>query len=368
MAKHFFEAAKVGTSVEVVEPGVKVKPVDGCGRCAPRRLPLGFAAWIGRRTWKSEISGNKLAFDEPTRRVHGGHKWFAEHDPRTAGSAESTEYAKPYQRSSRRSMKSLLRLAAQATAMSAAVCRCSGGVSLSFERMNRMMEINFADGVAMVEPGVITGEFQAAVARAELFYPPDPASLRTARLAGMSPRTRAARVACNMALPAITSSDSRSRSRMATVCAQVGGPQNKSGFDLVGLFVGAEGRSVSLPRSRCAFSRCRRARAMSSGSFATLAETAAAVQAYFRGGISTLGARDRGSVHTRGRAARPGPAGMPEGDAHLLVEIDGQEETERSTLRALAQLLLCDILPSPSRRPRRPAKISGPCAASSAPR
>ena len=26
MAKHFFEAAKIGTSVEVVEPGIKVKP------------------------------------------------------------------------------------------------------------------------------------------------------------------------------------------------------------------------------------------------------------------------------------------------------------------------------------------------------
>ena len=40
-----------------------------------------------------------------------------------------------------------------------------GGIALSLMRMNRIKEINFADAVAIVEPGVITGELKAADAR-----------------------------------------------------------------------------------------------------------------------------------------------------------------------------------------------------------
>ena len=37
------------------------------------------------------FGGDRLAFDEPTRRAHGGDKWFAEHDPDVVVFAESTE-------------------------------------------------------------------------------------------------------------------------------------------------------------------------------------------------------------------------------------------------------------------------------------
>jgi glycolate oxidase len=51
-----------------------------------------------------------------------------------------------------------------------------GGILLSLERMDRILEIDEADLVAVVQPGVVTGEFQRAVAERGLFYPPDPAS------------------------------------------------------------------------------------------------------------------------------------------------------------------------------------------------
>jgi glycolate oxidase len=44
-----------------------------------------------------------------------------------------------------------------------------GGVALSLMRMNRIQEINFADAVAVVEPGVFTGELKAAVRAHQLF-------------------------------------------------------------------------------------------------------------------------------------------------------------------------------------------------------
>jgi glycolate dehydrogenase FAD-linked subunit len=59
-----------------------------------------------------------------------------------------------------------------------------GGVVLSLERMNRILEIDEANLVAVVEPNVITGELQDAVERVGLFYPPDPASLRISSIGG----------------------------------------------------------------------------------------------------------------------------------------------------------------------------------------
>ena len=59
-----------------------------------------------------------------------------------------------------------------------------GGVVVSLERMNRILEIDEANLVAVVEPNVITGDLQDAVERVGLFYPPDPASLRTSVIGG----------------------------------------------------------------------------------------------------------------------------------------------------------------------------------------
>jgi glycolate oxidase len=59
-----------------------------------------------------------------------------------------------------------------------------GGVVISLERLNRILEIDEANLLAIVEPNVITGDLQDAVERVGLFYPPDPASLRICALGG----------------------------------------------------------------------------------------------------------------------------------------------------------------------------------------
>jgi glycolate oxidase len=59
-----------------------------------------------------------------------------------------------------------------------------GGVVISLERMNRINEIDEANLVAVVEPGVITGQLQEAVEAVGLFYPPDPASLAISSIGG----------------------------------------------------------------------------------------------------------------------------------------------------------------------------------------
>jgi glycolate oxidase len=59
-----------------------------------------------------------------------------------------------------------------------------GGVVMSLERMNRILEIDEANLVAVVEPNVVTGDLQDAVEQRGLFYPPDPQSLRTSVIGG----------------------------------------------------------------------------------------------------------------------------------------------------------------------------------------
>ncbi len=52
-----------------------------------------------------------------------------------------------------------------------------GGIVLAFERhMNKILEIDMQNMVAVVQPGVINMDLQKAVEEVGLFYPPDPAS------------------------------------------------------------------------------------------------------------------------------------------------------------------------------------------------
>ncbi len=60
----------------------------------------------------------------------------------------------------------------------------NGGVVLTFTWMNKILEIDTKNLVAVVEPGVITFVFQEEVAKYGLFYPPDPASYKYSSIGG----------------------------------------------------------------------------------------------------------------------------------------------------------------------------------------
>src|SRR5215204_3136682 len=49
-----------------------------------------------------------------------------------------------------------------------------GGYVISLERMNKIKSIDRETMTAIVEPGVVLGDFQKAVEAEGLFYPPDP--------------------------------------------------------------------------------------------------------------------------------------------------------------------------------------------------
>lgn len=60
----------------------------------------------------------------------------------------------------------------------------SGGVVVSTLKLNKILEINDVDFVAVVEPGVITGDLQKELKKYSLFYPPDPASADISTIGG----------------------------------------------------------------------------------------------------------------------------------------------------------------------------------------
>lgn len=64
---------------------------------------------------------------------------------------------------------------------SLAVC---GGLVMAMNRFARIISIDTDNFIAIVEPGVVTGVFQKAVAERGLFYPPDPSSADFSTLGG----------------------------------------------------------------------------------------------------------------------------------------------------------------------------------------
>src|SRR5476649_342138 len=58
------------------------------------------------------------------------------------------------------------------------------GIVLSFQRMNRILEVDAENLTATVQPGVVIQELNNAVAPHGLLYPPDPGTVNTATMGG----------------------------------------------------------------------------------------------------------------------------------------------------------------------------------------
>jgi glycolate oxidase len=117
-----------------------------------------------------------------------------------------------------------------------------GGVVLSLEKMNRILEIDHDNLMVTVEPGVITGDLHRAVEDEGLFYPPDPASLDSCTLGG----NIAEGAGGPRAVKYGTTKDYVSGLEVVLPCGdivQMGGKlvKNVTGYSLLQLIVGSEG-------------------------------------------------------------------------------------------------------------------------------
>ena len=215
-----------------------------------------------------------------------------------------------------------------------------GGIALSLARMTRIKEIDFADGIAVVEPGVITGELQAAARERGLFYPPDPASLKDCSIGGNiatnagGPRCLKYGVTRHYVLGLeVVLADGR--------VLRTGGRthKNKTGFDLIGMFVGSEGLLGVVTEATLRLLPLPPARASLSASFRTFRQAANAVQEIFRAGFLPAALEIADAFTLRSAREHLGKAIVPAGEGHVLIDLDGQAASVKSEARSLAALL-----------------------------
>jgi glycolate oxidase len=117
-----------------------------------------------------------------------------------------------------------------------------GGIVLVTTRMNRIIEINRDNLNAIVEPGVVLKDFQAALAAEGLFFPPDPQSFAGCTMGGV--------VAENSGGPSCLKYGVAKQYVLGLevvladgTVMKLGGltPKNRTGYDLAILFTGSEG-------------------------------------------------------------------------------------------------------------------------------
>lgn len=128
------------------------------------------------------------------------------------------------------------------TGLAGGAVPAAGGVVLSLAGMNRIIAIDTANLVAIVEPGVVNADLKSAAREKGLFYPPDPASLDTCSIGGNA-ATNAGGPACVkygttrdyvLGLEAVLATGQRIRAGVTTRKGVVG-------YDLAHLLVGSEG-------------------------------------------------------------------------------------------------------------------------------
>jgi glycolate oxidase len=70
------------------------------------------------------------------------------------------------------------------TGVSGGASALDGCVVVSFERMNRILELDQAAMLAVVQPGALNGQLKSAAQEVGLWYPPDPSSYEISSLGG----------------------------------------------------------------------------------------------------------------------------------------------------------------------------------------
>jgi glycolate oxidase len=211
-----------------------------------------------------------------------------------------------------------------------------GGVVVSMERLDRILEIDEENLLAIVQPHVITKTLQDAVEARGLFYPPDPASLKQSTLGGnvaeCAGGPRAVKYGTTkryvLALEAVLPTGEIVRTGSKTV-------KNVVGYDLTQLLVGSEGTLAIITELTLRLVPKPVVQATLQATFADVDGAVRAVSALLAARVvpATIELIDRSSIEAveRRLARAVAPSGT---GAMLIIEVDGvpggvEEEAER---------------------------------------
>lgn len=288
---------------------------------------------------KQLLSPGEISFDPSVIAAHAGDKWFASHPPDVVALPRSTE-----------SVSALLRFACHnkipVTARAGGhgyVGGCvpmSGGIALSVAKLNRIKEINKRDFVTVVEAGVITKDLQEAVEKKGLFYPPDPAS-RADNGIGGNIVTNAGGPRC---LKYGVTRDYVLGLKVVLACGAVvhlGGRchKNKTGFDLHRLFVGSEGMLGIVTEATLKLIPLPPYRANLAVGLKDMRYAARLLAAIFAAGLLPCALEIADEFTLAAAAKETGSKRLLGCGAMLIVELDGQEKSIRSELKALEKIV-----------------------------
>jgi glycolate oxidase len=285
------------------------------------------------------LPAGELRFDQESLRGHSGDKWFASHLPDVVAMPQSTA-----------SVATLLRFANRrgipVTARGAGfgyVGGCvpaRGGIALSLAAMNKILEINARDFVAVAQPGVVLQTLQDAVEKKGLYYPPDPASRKDCSLGGTiatnagGPRCLKYGVTRDYVLGLqVVLADG--------AVVAVGGRthKNKTGFDLTRLFVGSEGLLGVVTEATLKLIPRPRYRALLVAGFEAMPAAARAIRAIFAAGFLPCALEVADQFTLEAARRRTGSKLLAGLRAIIMVELDGHEKSVRGETSVLEKLL-----------------------------
>ncbi len=234
----------------------------------------------------------------------------------------------------------------------------TGALVVSFERMDRILAIRPGDRVAVVQPGVLNGDLQAALAAHGMFWAPDPTSAPFSTVGG--------NLACNAGGPRAVKYGA-SRDAVLALAAvtgtgaliRTGAPTTKgaTGYDFTRFLVGSEGTLALVVEASLKLLPLPPARRALRALYADVASAAAAVARLMAQPVtpSMLEFMDAACVRL---AREVGRADLPEAGALLMIEADGTEAelpAAVAALRAAAAgpgLLALDDAPDEAARER----------------
>ena len=212
-----------------------------------------------------------------------------------------------------------------------------GGVVASFERMNRIVRIDVDNRIAVVEPGVVNGNLQAALAPQRLFWPPDPTSAPFCSVGG--------NIACNAGGPrAVKYGATRDNVLALRAVAgtgedfRCGTPTTKgsTGYDLTRLLVGSEGTLAIVTEATLKLAPLPGAKRTLRATFIDVAAAARAVARIMAQPVTPCALEFLDDQCLQLARAHGGEA-IPLAGAMLVIEIDGEAETLDAAVDAVSR-------------------------------
>ncbi len=290
--------------------------------------------WISLLT--EALDTDRVVTDEAVREEMGTDRWYASACPDVVVHAQSAEDVQTVMRIAHQHRIPVTTRGAGVGYVGGAV-PVEGGILLSVRGMDQILEVNPGDGVAVVQPGVILKDLQDAAAERGWYYPPDPASLKECSVGGTlatnagGPRCVKYGVTRHYVLGLqVVLADGR--------LIELGGRchKNKTGFDLIGMFIGSEGMLGVITQATLRLIPHPQARAMLTATFPEFSDAARTVQAILDEGWQPSGLEITDAFTLRAARAYLGSDALPEGNAHLIVELDGRTESVQREIAELA--------------------------------